>query len=112
MSNTSRAPRTSSAKPKALFDLDSQVREGERPVPFTVKVGDRVITFKDSQELDWQQQVTIANRQSPHLFFAAVLEEDDYEYWVAQPKIEAWRVGLLIDNYREHYGLTPDFAGN
>lgn len=109
----SRAPRTSrtTASPKKVdLDLDT-IERGETPPPFSFKIGGKLLTLTDLDDVEWQEQVAIATTQSPHLFFEATVPEDDQEFFLAQ-KIPGWKLKILMQGYRDHYGLDEAAAGN
>lgn len=111
--STSRAPRTRTA-PKSgpvALDLDTLENEGA-PEPYRIRLGGKVVTLRSTDDIDWQEMSMIQRAGgSPELFFEAVVAEEDQEHFLAQ-KIPGWKLKVLMANYRDHYGLDEDAAGN
>lgn len=85
-----------------VLDLDAVERPTEDiKDPYTVKVGDRVITFIDPASADWRDLLYI---NSPADLFNVALSEDDAAY-IRGRAMEGWRFNVLMKGYYEYYGL-------
>jgi hypothetical protein len=94
------------------FDLDAVERETTfKPFTFTVKDPKkdnepRVIVLSDPAELDYQKLLEI---ESPIGFLRYVASQPDRDF-LAQAKIEGWRLGKLMEAYYRHYNLDQSRA--
>jgi len=85
-----------------ILDLDAVERPAEEiKAPYTVKVGDRVVTFIDPATADWRDLLYI---NSPADLFNVALSEDDAAY-IRGRAMEGWRFNVLMKGYYDYYGL-------
>lgn len=84
------------------LDLDALERPAKdvKP-PFTVKVGDRVLTMQDPEELDWQDLLDL---QHPIDFLQYVLSDDDRQHLMNQ-NMPGWKLSKLMDKYTKHFDI-------
>lgn len=87
---------------KVTLDLDALDRENA-PEPFSIRHGDRVYTFTDAMEIDWQKLMLAL--QNPHQFFRLTLSEADAKAFFAAP-LPTYKMRALMNRYREHHGMT------
>jgi hypothetical protein len=83
-----------------VIDLDSIERKDAKP-PFKAKIGDRVITMIDPQEVDWRD---LLNMQDPREFLRLALSVDDREF-LSNQDIPGWKFGQLMEAFYRHYDL-------
>ena len=83
------------------FNLNEVKREDAHPV-FKVRIGDRVVEMSDPAELDYE---TLAGMEHPTEVLKLAMTDEDFEYLMGL-KLEGWRIGRLIREFREHYGDT------
>lgn len=89
------------------FDLDTAQRPEESVKPeFTARIGGRVVTFQDPETLDWKDLLDI---EEPVGFLRYSVSEDDRLHILAQ-KMEAWKLGQLMEAYQQHYGFEDKIA--
>lgn len=86
-----------------VFDLDALEREGTKD-SFVVKVGGKSVTFRDPQDLDWQD-VSELNADNPVDFVHAVVAKDDADHFFSC-EVPAWKLNKLFEAYLDHYGIT------
>lgn len=91
------------------LDLDSLERE-DCPPPFDSLIGGRVYTFKDPQDVDWQD--LLASMSNPVMFIRKVLPPEDHVAFFTTP-LPNWKMSRLMEKYMEHFGLPslPNAAG-
>jgi hypothetical protein len=108
---TTSAPRKTPARTpvKVALDLDKLEHENATE-PFAFKVAGRSITLLDPSLLDWQVAATIDAR-NPHSFFGSTMTPEDFDFWVAQPVMEMWKVEKVVQMYRDHFGLPDPNSG-
>ena len=92
--------------PGVVLDLDAYERPASdiKP-PFTVKVGDRVLTFNDPDEWDWRETVAIS---TPGDMLRSALSPEDLDF-LKGLKLKAFQFAKLLADYSEHYGLREKF---
>lgn len=84
------------------LDLDAY----ERPAkdvkdPFTVKLGGEVITFKDPEDLDWQDLLDI---EHPAHFLRYAVSREARQHILAL-EMPAHKFGKLMESYQTYFGL-------
>lgn len=109
MATTRPAPKARTAAVKATLDiatLEREVNDQDRPDPLTLKLKtvNKVITFIDPAELDWQV-ISILRKENPHSFFEAVIPDPkDLEAFYAEP-ITAAVMAKIMNGYLTHYEM-------
>lgn len=89
------------------LDLDAYERPAKDVKPdFTVKLGGRVITFKDPEEMDWQDLLDIEH-PAHFLRYAVTAEERQHILALEMP---AHKFGKLMDSYQQHFDLEDKVA--
>lgn len=97
-------PTTSAATEPVEFDLDALERDGEPAKPFTVRLNDRVYTFLDPQDVDWQD--LLGALRDPTTFFQHCLTPEDSKAFLSPTnKVPIWKMGELMQRYKSHFGL-------
>lgn len=84
---------------KVHFVVDDAKREETPPEPFVADVKGRSITFGDPAEIAYQDLLSC---ETPMEFWRFTVSEDDRDY-IADTRMEAWRLGALLKAYLEHY---------
>lgn len=84
------------------LDLDAY----ERPAkdvkePFTVKLGGQVVTFKDPEDLDWQDLLDIENPVD-FLRYCVTREE---RLHILSLEMPGHKFAKLMESYQVHFGL-------
>jgi hypothetical protein len=87
---------------KVSLDLDALDREGA-PEQFSIRLGGRVYSFEDAMNVDWQSLILAL--QDPHRFFRLTLSDEDAKAFLAE-KLPVWKMRRLMDDYREHHGMS------
>lgn len=82
------------------IDLDAATRDDEKP-PFKAKVGGRIITMVDPQNIDWRDLLTMSD---PREFLRLSVSEEDRKF-LNQQAMEGWRFGKLMEAFYLHYDL-------
>lgn len=80
------------------------VDEAKRPdtevfETFTADVKGRMITFGDPAEIDYQDLLAC---ETPMQFWKFTVAQEDRDY-IAECRMEGWRLGALLTAYLEHY---------
>jgi hypothetical protein len=89
------------------FDLDAAQRPPERVKPlFKARIGGRVVEFADPETLDWKDLLDI---EEPVGFLRYSVSEADRMHIIGL-KMEAWRLGDLMEAYQNHYGFEDKLA--
>jgi hypothetical protein len=88
-------------EPGLILDLDAEERSSERKPPFKIKVGDRVITFADPEDLDWRD---VAAVEGPQDLVRVSLSKEDRLHITSTP-MPSWKFGKLMKSYYDYYGL-------
>lgn len=83
-----------------VIDLDAAERQDSKP-PFKAKIGDRVITMIDPQELDWRDLLAM---QDPREFLRLTVSPEDRDY-LSRQAIPGWKFGQLMEAFYRHYDL-------
>jgi hypothetical protein len=104
MSENIPEPDAEPKRPPAALNLDLLEREGTVPTPFEFIHNGRNYVMVDPKEMDWQE-LLLAQR-TPALFFRLAIQESDRVHFLTG-KMSAWKLGVLMTRYREHYGI-PD----
>lgn len=93
--------------PGVILDLDLAERDPKdvKP-PFTIRVGGRVITFVDPNEIDWQRLAEVA---IPADLIHVSLTREDREHLLGQ-KMPTWKFNDLMKAYYDHYDLEDKIA--
>lgn len=99
------------------LDLDALDREHvrtlpEKRAPFAVRIGGKVVEFKDAVEID---SILLMNLlATPSTFFRTTLTEDNYkhvmEVFRTPGQFPGYKMRALMESYQEYYGL--DDQGN
>ena len=89
-----------------VLDLDALEREGGPAKPYQFKLGGKVYTMIDPQEIDWQD--LISSLRNPALFIRyAMTTEDQKAFFDA--RVPSWKMNKMMEGYQAHYGL-PDLG--
>lgn len=89
------------------FDLDAAQRpEKDVKAPFTARIGGRVVSFKDPEDLDWKDLLSI---EDPIGFLRYSVTEEDRIHIVGQ-KMAGWQLGQLMEAFQQHYGFEDKIA--
>lgn len=89
------------------LDLDAAERPRESvKEPFTVRLGGKVISMTDPEELDWQDLLEI---EDPTDFLRFCVSDEDRAH-IRKQKLEGWKLGRLMEAYMSHYGLDEKLA--
>lgn len=89
-------------EPGVILDLDAEERNPEdvKP-PFVVRVGDRLVTFADPNEIDWKD---LAEVEIPVDLLRVALSKDDRAH-VSKVEMPSWKFNKLMEAYYSHYDL-------
>lgn len=93
--------------PGVVLDLDlAQRDETEVKPPFIVKVGDRQVTFKDPEEISWEEFAAV---QMPQDLIHVSLEREDRDH-IFKQNLPTWKFNKLMEAYYVHYDLETKIA--
>lgn len=89
-------------EPGVILDLDLEQRPPEdvKP-PFVIKVHDKLITFADPAELDWQ---ALAAVNIPADLIRVSLSTEDRDHITSKP-LPSWKFNKIMESYYTHYDL-------
>jgi hypothetical protein len=89
-------------EPGIVLDLDAEQRPSKdvKP-PFTVKVGDRNVTFADPSEIDWRELATVS---IPADLLRVALSKDDMKH-LQSLALPTWKFSRLMEAYYDHYDM-------
>lgn len=91
---------TNLPEPGVVLDLDAYERpEAEVKPPFTVKVQDRVITFEDPAEIDWQD---LAGIEVPADLFSVAMSKEDRNFF-RNLRMPGHKFNHLMKAYYDYY---------
>lgn len=113
------APKSTTPSPaKIALNLDILEREQVRGVPkrkadpFAIQIEGRELTFADPLDVD--APVLMRMEETPERFFGAVLEPDDFDFFMdiyqTPGQMPGWKLSAIMQGYQDHYGL--DGSGN
>ena len=113
MTTSARTPRPKPAPKSGPVDLDLDALEAEHvpDEPFYFRYKGRRIGLKPPGEYDWQVAASI-NARNPHMFFAAAMTEEDFDFFCAQPVTEQYKIETVVTTYRDKFGLEEAPAPN
>ena len=102
-----------SDSPKIALNLDTLEREGTRPEPFLVALGEgSPLRFADPQDIEWKAltkgQIEADQGNYQPLLRAALDPEDRARFLAAS--IPGWKIGKLLRAWQAHYGITAGEA--
>lgn len=91
---------TNLPEPGVILDLDTIERPADQVKdPFRVRVGGKVVTFKDPNEIGWQE---LADIQGPNDLVYVSLERGDREH-LFDAELPAWKFNELMKSYYDYY---------
>lgn len=84
------------------FDLDAYERPAEEVIPdFKIKVGGRVITMTNPDEIDWKDLLDITD---PVAFLRHSTSTEDRAF-ILGLDLSSYRFGKLMDTYYTHFHI-------
>ena len=84
------------------FDLDSYERPAEEVIePYRVKIGGKVITMTNPDDIDWKDLLDITD---PVGFLRHSVSAEDRTH-ILGLQLESWRFGKLMDGYYTHFHI-------
>jgi hypothetical protein len=84
------------------LDLDSYQKPVEEQIaPFTVKLGQRIVTFNNPDEVDWKDLLDITD---PVQFIRFSCSREDREFIFGQ-KLEGYKMAKLMEAYMTHFKI-------
>jgi hypothetical protein len=96
-----------SDKPGPVIDLstiEDGPKRGEKPELLTVKIGERMIPLRSTEDLDWQVVADLSPEKPKEFIWAIIEDNDDLDYFFEQ-KITTSQLRALLQRYAKHYGL-------
>lgn len=84
------------------LDLDSYAKPADQEIPdFTVRLGGRVVTFTNPDEIDWQDLLDITD---PVQFIRYSCTKEDREHIVSL-RLPGFKMSKLMEAYQTHFQI-------
>lgn len=88
-------------EPGVILDLDIEEKPNAKD-PFKVKVGGKVITFADPDDIPWQDLATVG---IPADLIRVSMKKEDAKHIQDQTKLPTWKFRKLMDTYYSYYDM-------